>query len=102
MALEFSEHRFAKNRYGAMPQLPQGGEVANQSLAIGAASVQSAAFNANTDLIVITKVDADCRIAVGPNPVAVTTGAGQTRLLRAGSEYSFAVEPGAKLAVIQA
>lgn len=102
MALEFSEYRLAKSRYGALPQLPQGGEIANQSVAIGAVSAASAAFNAATDMIVITKVDADCRIAIGAVPVAVIGGVGQTRFLRAGSEYAFQVEGGQKLAVIQA
>lgn len=106
MPLEFSEYRLAKGRYGALPQVPQGGEIANQSLAIGVGSVVSAAFNAATDLIVISKVDQDCRIKIGlpagADPVAVTTGAGQTRFLRAGSEYCLQVQPGDKLAVIQA
>lgn len=107
MPLEFSEYPLAKGRYGALAQLPQGGEIANQSLAIGGASVASAAFNARTDLIVVSKVDVDCRIAIGrpggtADPVAVTTGAGQTRFLRAGSEYAFQVQPGDKLAVILA
>lgn len=102
MPLEFSEYTYPKLRYGAMAQLPQGGEVANQSIAIGGASTQSAAFNARTDCIVITKVDVDARIAIGPNPTAVIGGAGQTRFLRSGNEYSFAVNPGDKLAVITA
>jgi hypothetical protein len=51
---------------------------------------------------VISKVDADTRIAIGAAPVAVTTGAGQTRLLKAGSEYAFSVQPGDKLAAILA
>lgn len=102
MPLEFSEYAYAKSMYGSQPQVPQGPEIANQSLAIGAASAASAAFNARTQLIVISKVDADCRIAIGPAPVAVIGGAGQTRFIRSGNEYAFAVEPGSKLAVIQA
>jgi hypothetical protein len=102
MPLEFSEYTYAKPRYGSQPQVPQGGEIANQSIAIGAGSLQSAAFNARTDLVVVTKVDADARIAFGTNPTAVAAGAGQTRYLKAGNEYAFAVEPGTKLAVINA
>jgi hypothetical protein len=102
MALEFSEYVLAKTRYGAMPQLVQGQEVANQSLAIGAGSVSSNAFNARTDVVVVTKIDADARIAIGAAPTAVSAGVGQTRYLKAGSEYAFAVEPGQKLAAIQA
>jgi hypothetical protein len=102
MPLEFSEYVYAKTRYGALPQVPQGQEIANQSIAIGAGSVQSAAFNARTDLIVISKVDADARIAFGTNPTAVVGGAGQTRYLKAGNEYAFSVEPLTKIAVINA
>jgi hypothetical protein len=102
MSLEFSEYKYAKTRYGAMPQLSQGGEIANQVVAIAGASAQSAAFNARTDMIVITKIDADARIAIGANPVAVSAGVNQTRFVKAGSEYAFHVEPGQMLAVITA
>jgi hypothetical protein len=106
MPLEFSEYVLAKTKYGAMPQLVQGQEIANQAVAIGATSAVSAAFNARTHAIVISKVDADARIAIGlpggSDPVAVSAGAGQTRYLKTGNEYAFAVEPGQKIAVIQA
>lgn len=102
MPLEFSEYKLAKTRYGALPQVPQGGEIANQVLAIGAGSVQSAPFNAGTDLIVVSKIDADARVAIGVNPTAVVSGGGQTRYLKAGNEYAFQVEGGQKLAVINA
>lgn len=102
MPLEFSEYVLAKRRYGTMPQLVQGQEVANQSIAIGAGSIPSAAFNARTDVVVVTKIDADARIAIGAAPVAVSNGPGQTRYLKAGNEYAFSVEPGMKIAVIQA
>lgn len=102
MPLEFSEYKLAKARYGALPQLTQGGEIANQSVAIGVAAALSGAFNDRTDCIVVTKVDADCRIAIGAAPVAVSAGAGQTRYLKAGNEYAFSVEPGQKLSAIQA
>lgn len=102
MALEFSEYVLAKTRYGAMPQLVQGGEVANQAVGITGASIPSAAFNDRTNVIVITKIDADARIAIAAAPVAVSAGAGQTRYLKAGNEYAFQVEGGQKLAVIQA
>lgn len=102
MPLEFSEYSFAKARYGVLPQLPVGQEHETQSVAIGAASVLSAAFNGRTELIVISKVDVDCRIAIGAAPVADNAEPGMTRFLRAGSEYAFAVDPGAVLAVIAA
>jgi hypothetical protein len=102
MALEFSEYRMARATANGTPQMVQSGELANQSVAIGAANAVSAAFGGTTEIIVISKVDQDCRIAFGAAPVAVTTGAGQTRFLRAGSEYAFMVQPGEKLGVIQA
>jgi hypothetical protein len=102
MPLEFSEYSIAKTRYGALPQLTLGVELANQSIAIGGASVQSAAFGAATNVVVVTKIDADARIAIGAAPLAKSAGAGQTRYLKAGNEYAFQVEPGQILAVIQA
>jgi hypothetical protein len=71
-------------------------------VAIGGSSAQSAAFNDRTNVIVITKIDADARIAFGGNPTAVAGGTGQTRYVKAGNEYAFQVEPGQKIAVINA
>lgn len=101
MPLEFTEYLYAKGQYGAGPQVPYGPEIATQSIAIGAGNIVSAAFNARTDLIVITKVDADCRIKFGEAPVAVA-GAGNGRFLKSGSEYAFDVDPGHKIGVINA
>lgn len=101
MPLEFTEYRFAKALQGALPQMPYGEKVATQTLAIGVGNIQSAAFNDRTQLIVVTKVDADCRIEIGANPVAVA-GAGNGRFLKTASEYAFAVTPGHKLGVINA
>lgn len=102
MSLEFTEYALAQAKDGKWPQVPPGAENATQTIAVGAASAQSNAFNGNTTLIVVSKIDADTRIAIGANPVAVTTGAGQTRFLKAGSEYAFRVNPGDKLAAILA
>lgn len=101
MPLEFTEYRLARGVGGAMPQIPQGQELATQSIAIGGVNALSAPFNAKTDFIVISKVDADARIAFGQNPVAVA-GAGGARYVKAGSEYAFTVDPGTKLGVINA
>lgn len=101
MPLEFTEYRYAKAVYGAQPQLPYGPKIATQSIAIGAANVASSAFDARTEFIVITKVDADCRIEFGEAPVAVA-GAGNSRYLKAGNEYAFDVDGLHKLGVINA
>jgi hypothetical protein len=70
--------------------------VAEQTIAIGAASAQSSGFNAATSFI-RTHADAVCSIAVGTNPTAAATNA---RLAANQTEY-FQVRPGDKIAVIQ-
>ena len=71
--------------------------VANQTVAIGAGSVQSNAFNVATTLIRVA-TDAICSIEIGANPTASTT----TRRLAANTAEYFAVQAGSalKLAVI--
>jgi hypothetical protein len=69
--------------------------VAEQTVAIGGASVASAAFNPNTTMVRIHP-DAICSIAWGYAPVATATN---MRLPANISEY-FMVRPGMKVAVI--
>lgn len=69
--------------------------LANNPVAIGAGSVQSAAFSSGTKLIRV-HADAACRVEVGANP---TAGATSKRIAANGTEY-FGVNPGDKLAVI--
>jgi hypothetical protein len=109
MQIEFSEYMHAARDGRASPQLIDGRELANQTVAIGGASAQSAAFNDKAGMIVISDVQAACRICIGSpalnagvGPTAVSAGVGQTRLLKAGSEYAFKVERGDKIAVITA
>ncbi|MDB6151463.1 MAG: hypothetical protein JWQ44_2911 [Chthoniobacter sp.] len=66
-----------------------------QKLAIGAGSVQSAAFQANTTFVCIN-VDAPCSVAFGANPTAT---AAMTRIPLDGTQF-FGVIPGDKVAVI--
>lgn len=77
--------------------LPAGQEpaVTVQKIAIGAGSVQSAAFNEKTTFVAIN-VDATCSVAFGENPTATTSGA---RIPTDGTMY-FGVFPGHKVAVI--
>jgi DUF917 family protein len=71
-------------------------KVAGQTVAIGATTVQSAAFNANTQIIRLES-DVVCSVEIGgANPVA--TAASQR--MAAGVPEYFAVTPGDKLAVI--
>lgn len=71
--------------------------LASQTVAIGATSVQSAAFNAGTTLVRIN-TDAPCSIAVGANPTAT---AALQRFSGGATEY-FTVNPNSalKIAVI--
>jgi hypothetical protein len=68
---------------------------ANQSVAIGGSSTQSAAFNAGTYLIRV-HADAICSIAIGASPTAAATG---HRMSADQTEY-YTVDPGQKIAVI--
>jgi hypothetical protein len=71
--------------------------VANQTVAIGATTAQSSAFNASTTFVRV-HTDAICGIEFGTNPTATTT----TRRMPAGGTEYFAVPMGKsyKLAVI--
>lgn len=77
--------------------LPAGQEpaVVVQKIAIGAGSIQSAAFNEKTTFVAIN-VDATCSIAFGDNPTATVAG---SRIPADGTMY-FGVFPGHKVAVI--
>jgi hypothetical protein len=68
--------------------------VANQVVAIGASTTQSAAFNALTRFVRI-HTDAICSIEFGANPIATAT----TRRLAANSTEYFAVPLGASYKV---
>lgn len=100
--LEFTEYRYPRLIYGALPALPWGQESATQQVAIGATSAASDPFDATTQLIVLTAIGADCRIAIGAEGIEAANNALRTRLLQAGAEYAFAVEAGQVLAVIAA
>lgn len=79
---------------GDMPA-PQEPRLAAQTVAIGGASLQSSAFNANTRFVRI-HTDAICSIKFGSDPTAVNT---EGRLAANATEY-FGVVPGHKVAVI--
>lgn len=67
----------------------------NQQVAIGAGSVQSAAFNATTKFIRLS-ADAPCRVEFGASPTAAAT----SRRIAANFPEYFGVSPGMKVAVI--
>jgi hypothetical protein len=69
----------------------------SQSVAIGAASVQSTAFNQGTSIIRLHPT-VDCFVSVGANPTAV---ANTTVFLLGGATEYLGVNPGDKVAVIQ-
>lgn len=69
--------------------------ITDQTVAITASSVQSAAFNSKTKAIMV-ECDADCSVVIGTNPTATTSN----YLMGDGTPYYFAVGPGEKIAVI--
>jgi hypothetical protein len=79
----------------ALMQFAQQPPVAEQTVAIGATSAQSNAFNSATNMVRIS-TDAICSVLFGNNPTAT---AGSARMAAGQTEY-FAVGPGMKVAVI--
>lgn len=77
---------------GGVPPAPT---VADQKVAISGASTQSAAFNAKTQMIVIT-ADGACHYKIGEDPTASAT----TNFLPANTPRPIGVPPGYKIAVI--
>ena len=86
----------AKDRNGAQIQALGIGAV--QNVAIGAASVQSAAVSSSTRIVRVAST-VDCWIIEGASPtVSATTGA----FLPSGAPEYIRINPGDKIAVIQA
>ncbi len=82
---------------GPVVQIASMPPVAEQTVAIGASSAASSAFNASTRFVCLTP-KADCHIQIGATPTATTS----LLPLTAGQAYYFGVTPGHKVAVIQA
>ncbi len=82
---------------GIQRVLPAGQEpaIATQKIAIGAGSVQSVAFNANTTFIAVN-VDATCSFKVGANPTATASD----MRISANATMFMGVYAGDKIAVI--
>lgn len=78
------------------PMRPQVG-VAGQNLTLGAASVQSAAFNAQTYAVRLSATG-NCHVAIGMNPTAAAT---DMLIKGTDSPWLVKVAPGEKIAVIQ-
>ena len=74
------------------PQMPP---VAEQAIAIGGTSTQSAAFNAATSFVMVS-CDVTCSLAWGTNPTAVATA----QRMYANETRFYGVTAGQKLAVI--
>lgn len=91
---EFAGRRNVRDGVDPFPIQPA---LAEQTVAVGAASAQSAAFNAATDLVRVT-TDVVCSIKFGANPVATAA----SMRLAAGAVDYFAVPVGQahKIAVI--
>jgi hypothetical protein len=80
---------------GQVGQMAMGAPVVQQTVAIGAGSVQSAALGGTSNFIRV-HTDVICSIAFGTNPTATVTS---MRLAANQTEY-FGVGPGTKVAVI--
>ena len=82
---------------GGLSPIAMTPSLVDQTVAIGAASVQSAALNVATSFVRLT-TDVNCSVKFGTNPIATAT----TMRMAAGSVEYFAVTPGgaSKIAVI--
>lgn len=74
---------------------PPGPALATQTVAVGAGSVSSAAFNGQTKAVLLT-CDIGCSISFGTSPTATTS----TTLLQQGVPYYFVTSPSQKVATI--
>lgn len=91
-----SEYAEAPNiKTGQMLPVGQEPSLAEQTVAIGVGSVQSAAFNAKTKFVRL-HTDAICSVKFGSNPTATAT----TPRMAANSTEFFGVNPGDKVAII--
>lgn len=79
---------------GRAIQAPAEPNLAEQTVAIGGASAQSAAFNAKTRVVML-HTDAICSIKFGTNPTATTStarmAAGETRFYMVPKDESYKV-----------
>jgi len=90
-----TEHEYPRYFLGSPLPVVSMPPIVSQTVTIGGASAQSAAFNAATKLVCIHS-DAICSIEFGSNPTATTSS---KRVAANSSEY-FEVNPGDKVAVI--
>ena len=93
--LYIAEFAFIPRQTGDGVQIAQMAPIAEQTVAIGAGSTASSAFNAATRFIRL-HTDSICSIAFGASPTATTTNA---RMAANTTEY-FAVTAAQKVAVI--
>ena len=95
--LFITEFRGSRNARSALEPVAVLPPLAEQAVAVGAGSVQSAALNAATDLVRV-HCDVNCQVSFGANPTAAV---GSMRLAAGASEY-FGVAAGSalKIAVI--
>lgn len=85
----------ARDQFGAaIPVIYPG---ASQTVAFTATSAQSAAVGAQTTIIRVLALGADCRVVIGANP---TADAGSTPVMARVPEF-FAIRPNEKVAVIR-
>ena len=69
MTLSVTEFRSARNARSALEPIAIIPPLAEQTVAVGAASVQSSALNATTDMVRLLATES-CSVSFGVNPVA--------------------------------
>lgn len=91
---EFADIAVTFAKYAAAPAAPG---TADQTVSTSGSNAQSAAFNANTRIIMISTPAAQAiRVAFGANPDATAGGP----RLPANSTFFFGVKPGHKVAMV--
>jgi hypothetical protein len=94
MPLYISEHEVMGAQHGGLVQAVRQPPLAEQTVAVGGASVQSSAFNARTQVVRV-HTNVVCSIKFGTDPTATTS----TARMAAGQTEYFAVPQGASYKV---
>ena len=90
-----TEHQLPRYHLGSPLPVLASPPLASQTVTIGGASVQSAAFNTDTKIVCV-HTDAICSVEFGASPTATAN----SRRLAANSTEFFEVSVGHKIAVI--
>ncbi len=90
-----TEHKFIVGQIGQLLNISEMPPIASQTVNVTGSSVQSAAFNSQTEIVSV-HTDVVCSIEFGSNPTATSNS---KRMAANATEY-FKVTPGHRVAVI--